>query len=255
MAKFAIKGIGAAKKGIIILSKEILKDEVFVTVVKEGTKALEKYNNKVKIPDVKDVLYEEAIKNLIGLNLLPVVAIAKPNVAYADSAENVVVDCEPKFGKKVDPNSIVKLYYATSDVIQKSKEMETNLEEVFRLPRVVGLDIYEAREDLEEIGLRATLKLENPNSKFVTFKDGQVTRVTYPGDKKLTLKQKKGERVWLYYVDEEIIKASELILENKKTINIERNEKLKQSINNLPKRFRKNKNLNQTEDFSKVDQE
>lgn len=254
MPKFATKGIRAAKTGIKYLAKEILGDEVLGAVVKAGTNAFEKYNNKIKIPDVKDVQYEEAVRNLSELNLLPIVAIAKPNVAYADSVENAVVDSEPKFGKKVDPNSTVKLYYATNDVIQKSKVMETNLVDVFKLPRVIGLDIYEARADLEEVGLRVTMKLEMPNSKFAGLEDGKVTRVTYPGDKKLTLKQKKGERVWLYYVDEEIIKESKLIEEKKKTLNIERNEKVKQSINNLPKRLRKKKDLELIEDITNNDQ-
>lgn len=241
MPNIAVKGVKAAGKGAMRLAKEFLGKEVIEKAVVVGADAIEKYNSRIKIPDLKDVPIDDAIKNLCELNLLPIKAIANPNVGYAESLEDVVVDCEPKFGRRVDPMTTVKVYYVTKEIISKSKELAKGLVEVFRLPRVIGLDIYEAREDLEELGLRVALKLESPGKQFISREDGQVTRVTYPDNKKLTQKQKKGERVWVYYVDENTINQSKKMVQDKtEKIRVQK-ERIIESINNVPKPFKKKK--------------
>lgn len=111
----------------------------------------------------------------------------------------------------------------TQEVIEKSQKMLTDLVTEFKTPNVVGLNLYEAREDLENFALKVKEKLEKPNVQFVDMEDGQVTRFTYPGDRKIGAKMTTGERVWLHYVSEEVILESKAIKESR---DLNRKEKL-----------------------------
>lgn len=241
MPNKVIKGVKAVAKVTMKVAKELIGKEVVEKAVSAGTEAVEKYNRRIEIPDLKDVSVEDAVRNLTDLNLLPITAIAQPNVGYANTYENVVVSSDPKFGKKVDSKSTVKLYYVTNEVIVKSIEMEKSIDEEFKLPRLIGLDIYEAREDLEELGLRVTLKLENPNIQFINREEGQVTRVAYPDNKKLTPKQKKGERIWLYYVDDKVINESLTMKEIKLEKASVRKERISKAVKDIPNRMKRKK--------------
>ena len=241
MPNKVIKGAKAVAKVTIKVTKELIGKEVIEKAVLAGTEAVEKYNSRIKIPDLKDVFVEDAVRNLNDLNLLPIIAIAQPNVGYANTHENVVVSSDPKFGKKVDPKSTVKLYYVTNEVRVKSIEMEKSVDEEFKLPRLIGLDIYEAREDLEGLGLRVTLKLENPNIQFINREEGQVTRVAYPDNKKLTSKQKKGERIWLYYVDDKVINESLSMKEIKLEKASVRKERISKAVKDISNRMKRKK--------------
>jgi hypothetical protein len=211
------------KKGLInggkILATQAAKQiapDVMNLGAKISVEIIEKQKNLVKIPDLKDVHIDEALRVLKDeINLIPTSAIANPSLAYADESENDVMYSDPRFGSRVNPKTTVKVYYLTQEVIEKSKELLANEVKEFKVPEVVGLNIYEAREDLESLGLKVTDKLEKPNLKFVSKEDGQVTRVTYPNDKKIGSKLKTGERVWLYYVNEEVILESRSIHDKK----------------------------------------
>lgn len=195
-------------KGGIFVAKQIAPD-VLDLGVKIGVEIIEHQKSLIKIPDLKDILIDEALRILKDeLNLSPTSVIAKPSVAYADESENEVMYSEPKFGMRVNPKTTVKVYYLTQEVIDKSKKLLECAVQEFRVPEVIGVNIYEAREDLEGLGLKVTEKLENPSLAFVNKEDGQVTRVTYPNDHKIGSKLKTGDRVSLYYVDEEVILES-----------------------------------------------
>jgi hypothetical protein len=207
------------KKGVVKGGK-FVANQIAPDVVNLGAKIggdlIEKQKNIIKIPDLKDVHIDEALRVLKDdLNLAPTSAIAKPSIAYADENENEVVYSVPRFGSRVNPGTTVKVYYLTNEVIDKSKKLLENLVQDFKVPKVVGLNIYEAREDLEGFGLRVTEKLETPNLKFVSKTDGQVTRLTYPNDHKIGSKLKTGDRVWLYFVNEQVILESKSIKDNK----------------------------------------
>ncbi|MDD3305819.1 MAG: PASTA domain-containing protein [Acetobacterium sp.] len=179
---------------------------------KVGNEYLDKQKNRVKIPDFKDVHIAEALRVLKNeLNLTPISAIANPSLVYADESENEVMYSEPRFGSRVNPGTIVKVYYLTQEVIDKSKKLLENVAQEFKVPRVIGLNIYEAREDLEKKGLKVAVKLEKPSLKLVSKEDGQVTRVTYPNDQKISSKLKTGDRVLVYYVNVEVILKSRSI--------------------------------------------
>lgn len=226
------------KKEVLKIAKEVATEvaslEIVEKIVEVGTDAFEDYKNRITIPDLKDVNIDDALSNLEELGLVPVAAIAQPKSSYSELYENVVVGSEPKFGKKVEPESAVKVYYVTDEVIKNSKELEVSTEGEFKLPRIIGLDKFEAREDLEALGLRVTLKLDTPDIKHIEREDGQVTKITYPDNEKLTSKQKKGERVWLFYVDEDVINESIAIRENEIQKDNMRKEKFANMFSSIP---------------------
>ncbi|MBK5253351.1 MAG: hypothetical protein JJE03_02580 [Peptostreptococcaceae bacterium] len=194
----------------------MIAPEVLEFGAKMGSELIEKQKNLVKIPDLIDVNIDEALRVLKDeLNLTPTAAIANPSLAYADESEKDVMYSEPRFGSRVNPGTIVKVYYLTQEVIDKSKELLGNEIQEIKVPIVIGLNIYEAREDLEGLGLKAAEKLEKPSLRFVRKEDGQVTRVTYPNNKKIGSKLKTGDRVWIYYVNEEVITESKMIKDKK----------------------------------------
>jgi hypothetical protein len=205
---------GLIKGGKLVAQK--LAPDVVNLGAKVGSEIIEKQKSLVKIPNLKDVNIDEALRILKDeLNLIPTAAIAKPNIAYANERENEVVYTEPRFGRRVNPKTMVKVYYLTQEVIDQSKGLLENTAQEFKMPVVVGLNIEDAREDLEKLGLRVTEMLEKPKLIFVNKVDGQVTRVTLPGSKKVSSKLKTGDRICLYFVNEEVILESKAIRDRK----------------------------------------
>lgn len=206
MGKLLIKGgkdILIKGGGVVV---KMIAPNVLKFGAKIGTEFIEKQKNLIKIPNFKDVHVDEVLRVLKDeLNLIPSPAIAHPSSAYADESENEVMYSEPKFGSRVNPRTTVKVYYLTQEIIEKSKELFGNQVQEFKITRVIGLNICEAREDLEGLGLKVTVKLEKPSLEFICKEDGQVTKVTYPNNQKTGSKFKTGDRVWLYYVSDEVI--------------------------------------------------
>lgn len=181
-----------------------------------GNDLYEQQKTLIKIPDLKDVHVDEALRILKDeLHLIPTVAIAHPNIAYADESENEVMYSKPRFGSRVTPSSAIKIYYLTQEVIDQSKKLLGHVIKEFKVPSVIGLNIYEAREDLESLGLKVTQKLEQPRPAFANKEDGQVIRITHPDGKKVGAKLKTGNRIWVYYVNEEVILESKSIVYRK----------------------------------------
>lgn len=234
--KVLIKG----GKNVLLKGGKVVAEMIAPNVLnfgaKIGTEFIEKQKNLIKIPDLKDVHIDEALRVLKDeLNLTPISAIAHPSLAYADASENEVMYSEPKFGSRVNPRTTVKVYYLTQEVIVKSKELLENQVQEFKIPRVIGLNIYEAREDLEGLGLKVTEKLEKPSLKFISKEAGQVTRVTYPNNQKTGAKFKTGDRVWLYYISEEVVLESKSIKDKKVKDRQERINKIEKVSKDISK--------------------
>jgi beta-lactam-binding protein with PASTA domain len=212
------------------------------SVTKIGNDIIEHQKNLVKIPDLKDVHIDEALRVLKDeLNLRPTSAIATPSLGYADGSENNVVYSVPRFGSQVNPKAIVKVYYLTQEVIDKSKELLENKVQEFKVPVVIGLNLYEAREDLENLGLKVTEKLEKSRLKFTNKEDGQVTRITYPNNHKIGSKVKTGTRIFLYYVNEEVILESNSRKDKKDKNRQEKIDTIGRVAKNIRKPLRKKK--------------
>jgi hypothetical protein len=204
------------KKVLMKNVADLIMPEAIDIGVKIGTEIYEQQKAMIKIPDLKDVYVEEAIRILKDeLNLIPTVAVANPNIAFADESVNEVMYSEPRFGTRVNPGTAIKVYYLTQEVIEKSKELLGSFIHEFKVPIVVGLNIYDARDDLEGLGLRITQKLEQPSAAFINKEDGQVTRLSYPNGQKIGTKLKTGDRIWIYYVNDEVIHESKLLVSKK----------------------------------------
>lgn len=203
------------KRGIVVAG-EAAKEAIKLGA-KVGADILEQQKAMVKIPDLKDTHIDDALRILKEeLHLIPTSALANPNITYADENEFKVMYSVPRFGSKVNPGTTIKVYYLTREVIEKSKTLLEAVVREVKVPIVIGLNVYEAREDLEGLGIRVTNKLPKPSIKFASKEEGQVIKLTYPNGQKVGPKLKTGERVWLYYVNEEIIADSKIIKENRK---------------------------------------
>jgi beta-lactam-binding protein with PASTA domain len=222
-------------KGVKIVAEAMAPGMVDLGV-KIGTEIYEQQKALIKIPDLKDVRIDEAMR-ILGdeLHLIPTSAIANPNIAYADESDQEVMFSEPRFGSRVNPGTTVKVYYLTPEVIEKSKILLGTVIQEFKVPIVIGLNVYEAREDLEGLGLKVADKLEKPSIGFADKDDGQVTKLTYPNGQKVGSKLRTGERVWLYYVNEEIIAESKIIKENKEKEKQEVINRIKQVTEDVAK--------------------
>ena len=205
---------------------------------KLGNEFIEKKKSLVKIPDLRDVNIQDALRVLKDeLKLNPTSAIANPCLAYADESENDVMYTKPRFGTRVNPKTTVKVYYLTQEVIDKSKELLSNAVEEFKVPHIIGLNVYDAREDLEGFGLKVNEKLEKPSLRFLDNEDGQVTKATYANKKKIGSKLRVGERIWLYYVNEEVIIASKKLKGDRDKDRQERIDKIVNVAKEAPKKI------------------
>ncbi len=224
------------KGGKLVVGK--IAPEALNLGAKVGNDFFEKQKNLIRIPDLKDVHIDEAIRILRDeLHLIPTPVIAHPNLAFVDERENEVMYSKPNFRSRVNPRTTVKVYYLTQEVIDKSKALLGNRVQKFELPRVIGLQLSEAREDLEDLGLKVTEKSEKPSLRFSSKEEGQVTRITYPNNQKIGSKFKIGERVWLYYVSKEVLLESKSKKDQKVKDEQEKIEKIGKITKNTLKGF------------------
>lgn len=84
------------------------------------------------------------------------------------------------------------------------RQHEKNLSQI-QVPNVIDLDAEEAKRHLEEIGFRVTLTLVKPNKKYrqETTRDNEVVDMIPKAGK-----FDKGSLIKLYYINQEIIDAS-----------------------------------------------
>ena len=95
---------------------------------------------------------------------------------------------------------------AAAPIVDKAldRQHEKNLSQI-QVPNVIDLDAEEAKRHLEEIGFRVTLTLVKPNKKYrqETTRDNEVVAMIPKAGK-----FDKGSLIKLYYINQEIIDAS-----------------------------------------------
>ena len=95
---------------------------------------------------------------------------------------------------------------AAAPILDKAldRQHEKNLSQI-QVPNVIDLDVEEAKRHLEEIGFRVTLTLVKPNKKYrqETTRDNEVVAMIPKAGK-----FDKGSLIKLYYINQEIIDAS-----------------------------------------------
>lgn len=198
--------------------------------------AIEKNKALVKIPDLKDVHIDEACSKLQNeYDFFVSRIVAKPKPDYAIESENEVVYTMPKPGARVEPKTTIKVYYLTQEVIDESKKLVKEKGTEVKVPRIIGLNVLEAQEDLEAMGLKVTIKLESDSIKFADIEPNTTTRITYPDGKKIGAKLKNGERIFVYYVNEAVIIASKEMKAQKAKAAQDNLDKIAKTAKELPK--------------------
>ena len=95
---------------------------------------------------------------------------------------------------------------AAAPIVDKAldRQHEKNLSQI-QVPNVIDLDVEEAKRHLEEIDFRVTLTLVKPNKKYrqETTRDNEVVAMIPKAGK-----FDKGSLIKLYYINQEIIDAS-----------------------------------------------
>ncbi|WP_392452635.1 PASTA domain-containing protein [Streptococcus parasuis] len=95
---------------------------------------------------------------------------------------------------------------AAAPIVDKAldRQHEKNLSQI-QVPNVIDLDVEKAKRHLEEIGFRVTLTLVKPNKKYrqETTRDNEVVDMIPKAGK-----FDKGSLIKLYYINQEIIDAS-----------------------------------------------
>ena len=95
---------------------------------------------------------------------------------------------------------------AAAPILDKAldRQHEKNLSQI-QVPNVIDLDVEEAKRHLEEIGFRVTLTLVKPKKKYrqETTRDNEVVDMIPKAGK-----FDKGSLIKLYYINQEIIDAS-----------------------------------------------
>ncbi|HFU4090260.1 TPA: PASTA domain-containing protein [Streptococcus suis] len=95
---------------------------------------------------------------------------------------------------------------AAAPILDKAldRQHEKNLSQI-QVPNVIDLDVEKAKRHLEEIGFRVTLTLVKPNKKYrqETTRDNEVVDMIPKAGK-----FDKGSLIKLYYINQEIIDAS-----------------------------------------------
>lgn len=146
----------------------------------------------VTIPNLLDVDVQQASEYLEGLGLEVIPLLAKPQKKYAKAHTGEVVAMMPRSGK-VQPGSLVKLYYVDDVVIEASKKE-------IPLPDVTGSLISEAQELLEHLGYQVDAFPIKPRSQYANVTVNQVISMS-PNPHLSWAPIKKGQIIKLFYLD------------------------------------------------------
>ena len=144
----------------------------------------------VAIPNLLDVDIQQAREHLEGLGLQVIVVLAKPNKKYVKADAGEVVAMVPRSGK-VQPGSLIKLYYVDELVIEASKKEVA-------LPDVTGLVLTEAQELLENLGYRVAAFPIKPRSQYASITVNQVISMS-PNPRLNLTPVKKGNLIKLFF--------------------------------------------------------
>lgn len=97
----------------------------------EATKIINRHLDKrkdyVKIPDVKSLSLDEAMKVLEQYEFNYALVKVKVDVKYAYNDSDTVLRILPKGGASIDPTTFVKIYYADEETIQQSNVLFKNM--------------------------------------------------------------------------------------------------------------------------------
>lgn len=222
------KGLKTADKLFNMFDTVAIVDKVSKNTAPILEKVIDRHYDQqqelVAVPDLRHLKLTEASQHLeeLGLTVCPIEA--RPRQLDAYSKVDEVVDMVPKSGK-VKKGSLIKLYFASPEVIRENKE---GLE----LVQLKGLSLEQATAILEERKITVVPLLLTPNRKYAKSPTGQVLDV-FPKIKLLPRTVQPGRLVKLLYLDAATLKVSQdLEREHQKQIR-QQKEAITQSLENL----------------------
>ena len=178
----------------------------------------------VAIPNLLDVDIQQAREHLEGLGLQVIVVLAKPNKKYIKADAGEVVAMVPRSGK-VQPGSLIKLYYVDELVIEASKKEVA-------LPDVTGLVLTEAQELLENLGYRVAAFPIKPRSQYASITVNQVISMS-PNPRLNLTPVKKGNLIKLFYLDAATKQASRILRKSEQDKKAANAQTLKKNLNKI----------------------
>ena len=121
-----IIGVGAAAIGLVGAAVAVAASVSNATKENRERKRIEKAN-KIEVPKLKgkkaSISLDDHLATLKEIGLKPKKALIKPDSKYRKYSDMEVIYTEPKGGKKVNPGSIIYVYYITENIIDKSKKL------------------------------------------------------------------------------------------------------------------------------------
>lgn len=213
--------------GIIPDTVEIvgkITDKTAPIVEKNLDRQHEYKKSLIPLPNLLDVDVQTAKEHLESIGLTVIAVLAKPDKKYAKADVNEVVAMVPKSGK-VEPGTLVKLYYVDRTVLEKSQEELV-------LPNVVGFSMSEAQAAITEAGFYPVPVLVHPQKKYAQVPLHQVLSMS-PMPSLLTKIPKKGSMIKLYYADAAIKEASSQLVEQAQLKKMQDGLQVKRSLEKI----------------------
>lgn len=219
------KGIGAAGKVFALLDTVAMVDKVSKHSAPIIEKAIDRHYDSqealVRLPDVTHLELTAAKSHLEDLGFLVAMIVAKPSQVKKDNKLDEVVTMVPKSGK-LTRGSLVKLYYVTEDSLaSQQKQLE--------LVQLKGLDIDLATQLLNQDGFRVVALPIAPNKVYAKGRPQTVVQ-TEP-----KAKPQPGGLVKVFYLTEEVIAASQAMVDQQAALQEELKKSLDQAVGTAQK--------------------
>lgn len=213
---FIYKGV---KKGLLMsagpvkaILGSVVAGELGKTVVPMIKDAVDDYQEQQKhlvtVPEVQGASIKEAKDFLQGKGFYVTEKLVTPSQAYAKKSPGDIIKLSPKSGSKVEPGSLVVIYYVDEAVIKASQDISIELMDV------EGMSLERAKTYLEGRGLTVEICPLNPDRKYHLYQPDMVVKMS----PKPSLFQKRvsGDHVIKLYTlsPQAIAKSQELAASN-----------------------------------------
>ena len=187
-----------------------------------------KKSSLIPLPSMIDIDYQEAKNHLESLGFKVILLEAKAEKKWSKFRAYEIVDMQPRRGR-FEPGTLVKLYYLTEESLQ-------DLAKEVSLPNVRGMDVLEAKKELEALGYRVALSQAYPNKGLVSKRVNQVLSMDPKPNPLTTIKV--GSLIKLTYLDKDSLDISRGLLEMDRAKKArkaqERADKISQSFRKIP---------------------
>lgn len=179
-------------------------------------KALDRHHAEkaalIQLPNVIDMPVDSAQTYLESIGFTVHTLLAKPDKKYAGALPEEVVAMSPKTGK-FKPGHLVKLYFVTQEIIDRSTPLSSHVD----LPTdLKGIPVDQAEKILTEKGFTVIRRLVGPRAEYARLKANHVVD-TFPKQTFLTKTVKPGTIIRLDYIDGHQLAISRKLLEDRQT--------------------------------------